>query len=103
VSARLTDLQPWLYPWARYLVSLFPELQLTSVYRTPFEQRVLYTRFLRGEGPYPVAPPGRSFHEHHRAFDLIGASAILESAGATWESWGGTWGGRFGDPIHFQA
>ena len=96
-------LQPWLQPYAEYLVSLFPRLQVTSVYRSPTKQLELWNN--RHNTPYPVAPPGSSYHEYGRAWDMVGPPEDLEYAGRIWEHWGGTWGGSFGssDPIHFQA
>jgi hypothetical protein len=42
-------------------------------------------------------------HELGRAVDLGGLSnQELAELGGIWESWGGRWGGRFGDPIHFE-
>jgi len=99
----LSDLQPWLYPWARWLVSVSPGLQITSVRRSYYHQLELYEAALRGGARYPVAPPGRSMHEQGRAWDMIGPAALLERAGYWWERAGGRWGGRFGDPIHFEA
>lgn len=53
--------------------------------------------------PYPVAKPGTSLHEKGLAFDLWVPPEYLPAVGALWESWGLTWGGRFRDPIHFDA
>jgi hypothetical protein len=101
--ASLGGLLPELQPYARYLVSLFPRLTVTSVYRSITEQLELYRN--RARNPYPVAPPGRSYHNYRRAWDMVGPPEDLAAAGRVWESWGGTWGGRFNrlDPIHFQA
>jgi hypothetical protein len=74
-------------------------LKVTSVYRSPTEQRKLWNT--RHNNPYPVAPPGKSFHEHRRAFDAVGPENVLRQAGQTWRSWGGQW--FESDPIHFQA
>src|SRR5207237_9025478 len=88
VSARLTDLQPWLYPWAAALVraGLSYGCSLSSVYRSPGEQLQLYAnrRFSR----YPVAPPGRSMHGVRRAFDLAGPAPVLTRSGRCWARWG---------------
>lgn len=99
----LSGLAPWLEPYATYLLSYFPDLRVTSVYRSYSEQLALWNA--RATNPYPVAPPGHSWHEHRRAFDVVGSPERLEQAGRLWQSWGGTWGGGFSrpDPIHFQA
>lgn len=99
----LKQLQPWLRPWAEQLLAASNGARVTSVYRRPALQRRLYRDFLRGRARYPVAPPGLSRHEHRRAFDLAAPPAELLRLGLLWESMGGRWGGRFGDPIHFEA
>jgi len=99
----LSDLQPWLYPWARWLVSISPGLTITSVRRSYYEQLELWQASRRGEVQYPVAPPGYSLHERGRAWDMVGSTRALQQAGYWWERVGGRWGGRFGDPIHFEA
>ena len=97
----MRGLQPWLRPYAEYLVSLARgQLKVTSVYRSPTEQLRLWHN--RHRNPYPVAPPGTSYHEYGRAWDMVGPREWLEWAGRTWQSWGGSWGGAR-DPIHFQA
>lgn len=95
----LDQLQPWLAPWAKYLCSYFPELKITSVYRSYSDQLRLWNN--RHNNPYPVAPPGSSYHEFRRAWDMVGPTWALELAGHYWNTWGGTWSGV--DPIHFQA
>lgn len=95
----LDQLVWWLAPYARYLLSYFPELQVTSVYRSYGEQLRLWND--RHNNPYPVAPPGQSYHEYGRAFDCVGPDAALREAGRHWRSWGGTWFDS--DKIHFQA
>lgn len=101
----LSGLEPWLQPYAEYLVQLGAPygVKVTSVYRSPSDQIRLYAN--RASNPYPVAKPGTSWHEYRRAWDMVGPPEVLAWLGATWESWGGTWGGRFHnqDPIHFQA
>jgi len=104
MSNRVEDLEPWLQPWARWLLSLVPSAQLTSTRRTSQQQLQLYNAYLRGESKYPAAPPGRSMHEYGRAFDLfLQDPRMLDELGQIWESVGGTWGGRGSDPIHFEA
>jgi len=93
-------LQPWLRPWAEELMRVAGSgLKVTSVYRSYTEQMHLY--LTRWTNPFPVAPPGQSYHNHGRAWDMVGDQARLAYAGAVWNSWGGTWSPS--DPIHFQA
>jgi hypothetical protein len=103
VSSAVNGLAPWLRPYAEWLLYYYPQLRVTSVYRSRTDQLRLWNN--RASNPYPVAPPGSSKHELRRAWDMVGPDDVLEAAGRTWESWGGTWGGRFGrtDPIHFEA
>jgi hypothetical protein len=98
-SSVLDGLAPWLAPYAKYLVSYFPELQVTSAYRSYSDQLRLWNN--RHNNPYPVAYPGTSFHELGRAWDMVGPPELLALAGHYWNSWGGTWSAR--DQIHFQA
>jgi len=97
----MTGLQPWLRPWAEWLVQQFPGVRVTSTYRAYSDQLRLWLN--RSNNAYPVAPPGRSYHEYGRAFDVVGPPGTLIAMGRLWEQVGGTWGGRGGDPIHFQA
>lgn len=82
--------------------------RITSTLRSSTEQTRLYRRFLAGQNPYPVAPPGSSAHEFGYAFDMMiqdsprQMNRDLADLGSVWESWGGIWGGRFHDPIHFE-
>jgi len=80
-------------------VQYFPGLRITSVRRSTTEQLKLWNA--RHSNPYPVAPPGTSYHEYGRAWDMVGPAAELRHAGLTWKSWGGQW--FESDPIHFQA
>lgn len=98
-----SGLQPWLQPYAEALVSYVPGAVITSTYRSYTDQLALWNN--RYNNPYPVAPPGTSYHEFGRAWDMEAPDEWLDWAGAVWESWGGTWGGRFHSPdrIHFQA
>lgn len=97
--ASFNGLQAWLRPYAQALLGEFPGLTVTSTYRSKTEQRRLYAN--RANNRFPVAPPGRSYHEYGRAFDCVGDDATLAAAGAVWKSWGGTWSAA--DRIHFQA
>jgi hypothetical protein len=95
---------PALQPWARALLNATPGVQLTSTRRSAAQQRALYRRYLAGKSRYPAAPPGHSKHELGLAFDAWHPDErVLAALGKLWESWGGTWGGRFNDPIHFEA
>lgn len=102
-----SGLQPWLRPYADALLSEFSGLKITSTYRSRSDQIRLYRARDRTPCPtcdpptFPVAPPGRSYHEYGRAFDVVGDPRVLAAAGARWRSWGGTWSVK--DPIHFQA
>jgi hypothetical protein len=42
-------------------------------------------------------------HEVGRALDVEAPDWVLVEMGLLWEWWGGRWGGRFNDPIHFEA
>jgi len=103
LSNQISELQPWLAPWARWLISAWPYGDLTSTRRSHREQAQLYAAFLRGETKYPVAPPGHSYHELGRAFDYLAPDEILSQLGALWQSAGGRWGGCCRDNIHFEA
>jgi LAS superfamily LD-carboxypeptidase LdcB len=109
VSSNLKELDPRLAPIAQAFVDYLRQqgchVEVTSTYRSPAKQRKLYARYLRGDTPYSVAPPGNSQHELRRAFDVVVRSpeGAQEAAGRLWESIGGRWGGRFKDPVHFDA
>lgn len=96
---RFSGLLPELRPFANELMRLVPGLTISSVYRSRSEQIRLWNN--RHRNPYPVAPPGKSYHEYRRAFDLNGPADKLRRAGQIWLSWGGTWSPR--DDIHFQV
>lgn len=102
----LRELQPGLRPAAKELLRrarALGRVKITSVRRSPALQARLYRRYLNGQSRYPAAPPGHSYHEIGRAFDLTAEPSVLATLGAIWESWGGRWGGRANDPIHFEA
>lgn len=103
----LAGLRPELVPYAEYLVAAMravdPSTRITSVRRSRTEQARLHRRYLAGQSRFPAAPPGRSKHELGLAFDVVARADTLAKAGALWESWGGRWGGRFKDPIHFEV
>lgn len=101
-------LRPELRPWASALFDVATRYRLsprvTSTFRSLEEQRFLYEKFLRGESLFPAAPPGASRHNFGLAFDLVVNSSEGQTfIGRVWESWGGRWGGRFRDDIHFDT
>jgi hypothetical protein len=107
VAASLDSLVPELRDAARDLVAVCASAGLhprvTSTRRSYAAQKTLYDKFITGRWPYPVAVPGTSAHEFGVAFDMVTEPyEALADAGATWEAWGGIWGGRYGDPIHFE-
>jgi D-alanyl-D-alanine carboxypeptidase len=112
MSASISSLIPELQPFARDLLRVAGaaglQPRITSTRRSSAEQTRLYRRFLAGQNPYPVAPPGTSAHEFGYAFDMMiqAAPGQMESdladLGQVWTSWGGVWGGAFKDPIHFE-
>lgn len=101
-------LVPGLRPWASGLFAVAARYGLrprvSSTFRSNRQQAHLYQKFLRGESEFPAAPPGRSLHNFGHAFDLIVKDESSQRwLGEVWESWGGRWGGRFRDPIHFDS
>lgn len=110
--ASLDTLQPWLVPWAKYLLQVGRyydgRLVATSARRSRTKQAALYRKYLEGKSQIPAAPPGKSIHEHGLAFDLarIGINPIgdplLDWLGQVWSSWGGRHGGQR-DPVHFEV
>lgn len=107
MASSIAGLVPELRPYAEYLLAAMravdPSTRLTSVRRSRTEQSRLYRRYLAGLSLFPAAPPGSSKHEQGLAFDIVARDSTLRAAGALWESWGGRWGGRFNDPIHFEV
>jgi len=95
----ISSLEPWLQPYAAYLLRLYPPAIVTSTFRSYTEQLELYRN--RSSNPYPVAPPGLSYHQYGRAFDISAPTWALLQLGMIWNSIGGTWSPT--DPIHFQA
>ena len=76
---------------------------VTSTVRSRATQARLYRAYVEGRSRYPAAPPGTSKHERGLAFDIaVRPEGALQPLGELWESWGGRWGGRFADPIHFE-
>lgn len=94
-----SGLQIWLRPYAESLMRHAPNARVTSVFRSYSEQLSLWLN--RSRNPFPVAPPGRSYHQYGRAWDVSASRGTLHALGSIWRNWGGTWSER--DPIHFQA
>jgi LAS superfamily LD-carboxypeptidase LdcB len=96
------------------LLNRFPTLTVSSTYRSLDKQASLYRRWAQlraqgysnaqvcAQGICTPAPPGQSYHNYGRAFDLNGPLPDLQAAGALWRTLGGVWGAA-ADPIHFQA
>jgi len=100
------NLQSWLSPYAKWLVSVAPyagarSVRVTSVRRSRARQQQLYNLRLAGSHPYPVAPPGRSMHEYGLAWDMVTEPySALYTLGGWWQEVGGSW--NRSDPIHFS-
>lgn len=106
MGASLSSLVPELRDFAAELVQICGEAGLyprvTSARRSHSDQASLYRRYQAGTWPYPVAAPGTSQHEFGEAFDMVVEPyEALKDVGKLWEQWGGVWGGRYGDPVHF--
>lgn len=99
--ATVSSLLPVIQPYAQAVVTYVGRHggRLTSAYRSYSDQLALWNN--RHRNPYPVAPPGQSYHNYRRAFDVTAPIEVLRTAGAWWRSLGGTWSES--DPIHFQA
>lgn len=102
-SGLLPALRPHFERLVRDAQRLDRNARVTSARRSRAEQTRLYRRRLAGKHGFPVAPPGASKHEQGRAIDMVAAPWVLALLGRRWEAAGGKWGGRFHDPIHFEA
>lgn len=106
-STTTRTLHPQLRPVAdafiRALRTAGFQVTVTSTLRDESTQAALYDNYRRGCSTIPAAAPGKSRHGFGRAFDLRLVPPRYDLAGRYWESIGGTWGGRFNDPIHFEA
>lgn len=102
----IPGLVPWLEPYARWLIDYGQRAgynpRVTSTYRSWETQRRLYASYTAGQSQYPAAPPGRSYHNYGRAFDVVTQPMDrLHQMGAIWRQMGGRWWPD--DPIHFEA
>jgi D-alanyl-D-alanine carboxypeptidase len=105
VAASLDGLDPGLADAARSFDAAVHQSGLqgrfSSTLRTSAEQTRLYRRFLAGQNPFPVVPPGASAHEYGLAFDYVVSPWEYQAdAGALWVSWGGGW--NKADSVHFE-
>lgn len=106
-NSSLSNLQPWLRPYAEWLVWAAPyagvrSLRITSVVRSRAKQQLLYTRYLAGLSRFPAAPPGKSLHEHGLAWDMVTVPySALSILGDWWNQLGGRWSPK--DAIHFSV
>ncbi len=107
MTTSLKGLQPFLRPYAEWLLSAAPyagarSVRVTSVRRSRAQQQQLYSNWLRGRSSFPAAPPGRSKHEYGLAWDMVTEPfSALATLGAWWLERGGEWSKT--DPIHFAA
>lgn len=105
--ASTRSLEPWFRKVADAFIEVLEragvEVIVTSTRRSLTDQRKLYRDYLAGRSKYPAAAPGKSTHGVGLAFDLQLNPPVYDLAGQLWESFGLTWGGRFSDPIHFDA
>ena len=117
MAGTLRTLDPRVAPIAQSFLALLArvgfKVTLTSTRRDPAQQARLYACFQKtgcsdcskrpGQpGCYPAAAPGQSTHALGAAFDIQLDPPLYEVAGRVWEAAGFTWGGRFGDDIHFD-
>jgi hypothetical protein len=109
MPASLASLDRRFRPYARALVDAVARAgldpQVTSTRRSRATQKKLYDAYLDGRSPFPAVPPGRSQHGVGLALDMtISNMSRMSEVGRLWESFGRgfRWGGRFGDPVHFD-
>ena len=107
-SLSTKTLSPQMRRGAELLLKVAPALgatsaRITSAKRSRAQQAVLYKNFLAGKAKFPAAPPGTSKHEKGMAVDIVVEPPEAQIAlGRWWQEVGGTWGGQFQDPIHFE-
>ena len=99
------EFQPYAEAFVNAVKDAGVPVQVTSTTRSYASQSRLYRDYIEGRSRIPAAPPGTSLHEWGLAFDMSGVdSQTLAVLGRLWEDLGlGVWGGRFKDPIHFEA
>lgn len=86
-------------------------ITVTDFFRSWERQNNLYKQGRNTAGPKVTnAQGGQSYHNYGLAFDIVVNSFdndlkrkdALANLGKIWESWGGVWGGTFGDFGHFE-
>ena len=97
------ELRPHVDAFIRGLRLAGIRVTVTSTRRSLDTQRRLYANYRAGCSRLPAAPPGGSRHGLGLAFDLHLEPPVYAMAGQAWEAMGGTWGGRFGDEVHFDV
>ena len=75
--------------------------RVVSGFRSAAEQAALRLRWERGDPGVIFPPAEHSFHEQGLAID-INPINTARALGPFGESLGMRWGGRFGDPVHFD-
>jgi len=75
------------------------QAKVTSGYRSPTYQAQLYKKFLLGQMPYTVAPPGTSPHEKGLALDIVATNQ--KKLTEFMQALGFTWAGK-ADPVHYS-
>lgn len=80
--------------------------RVTSGLRSCAQQNAVYAKGRTAPGPVATNVRNcRSWHVHGRAFDIDFPGFSWSSVtplGLFWEKLGGSWGGRFNDPGHFE-
>ncbi len=91
---------PYLQALRNVARELGASFRITSGYRSEAEQEDLRARYRRGD-PSVVYPPAlHSYHLEGLAIDV--ESSHLAELGEAAEALGMRWGGRYGDPVHFD-
>ena len=91
-----------LIAWRKELNAMGIRSTVTSTVRSTAKQSKLYSLYQQGLTNYPVAPPGRSLHEHGRAVDMVVRPAnALPVAAQVGSRYGFKWAGSK-DTVHFS-
>lgn len=105
-SGNAVRVAPAMVPYVGQLRSRAGQLgvafRLVSGYRSPAEQAALLRRYQAGDPSVIYPPANPSYHSVGLAIDIASSPAGLRALGDFAESIGMRWGGRFGDPVHFD-